>query len=227
MKKTLLLVLITFFAISIKAQTCESYYPQEVGKTYIYTDYDKKDKVIGITEKTVVEKNTIKGGIEVKMSEISKDKKGKQTSTREYIVKCVNGNFSMDMESFLNQEQMEAYEEMELEVIADDLTIPESAKVGDELNNGEVIANISNNGVRVMSMTVTISDRKVESKESITTNAGTFECLKISSNVNLKMFITFKTTLTEWYAKDIGVVKTESYSNKGKIISKTILTDIK
>ena len=224
MKKLTILISIMLFGIILQAQNCESYFPQKIKKKYIYTDYNKKDKVIGSSEKTVLEKNNISGGVEVKISETSKDKDGDNPSTNEYTIKCENGVFTMDMESYLNQEQMKAYEGMDVAVDADNLTIPENAKAGDALNSGKVVATISNEGMQIMTMTVNISDRKVEAIESITTSAGTFECLKITSTVELKTILVFRTTVTEWHTKGVGIVKSESYSKSGKLISKTVLT---
>ena len=226
MKKFTLIVSIVLIASTLYAQNCESYFPQEVGKKYIYTDYNKKDKVTGFSEKTVLEKNNITGGVEVKISETSKDKDGKNPSTSEYTIKCENGIFTADMESYLNKEQMKAYEGMDVVVDADNLTIPENAKAGDALNSGKVVATISNEGMQIMTMTVNVTDRKVDAIESITTKAGTFECLKITSSIEIKTIMVFRTTTTEWYVKNIGIVKSELYSKSGKLISKTVLTGI-
>ena len=63
-------------------------------------------------------------------------------------------------------------------------------------------------------MSVEITNRKVEGKESITTAAGTWDCFKISyhSKVLVKIIvgIPMNSNVTEWYAPGFGVVKTES-----------------
>jgi len=227
MKKIIVLLVVSFLTSMSFAQNCESYFPQEINKKYEYTDYDKKDKVIGTTVKTVVAKNEIPGGVEIRIKE-EDFSEGVDTATSiEYTIKCENGIMSMDMESIMmSQDQMQAYEGMETKVDADDLTIPTDAKAGDELSGGKVVAEVFNEGMRVMSMTFTILDRKVDAVESLTTPAGTFECLKITSHVEMVMIIGFKMTIIEWYAKDIGVVKSIAYSKKGKKISSTILTNI-
>lgn len=77
-------------------------------------------------------------------------------------------------------------------------------------------------------------DRKVESKEKITTPAGTFDCLKISGkqSSSMKMMGMNKkmgdaTVDYIWFTPGIGVVKQESYSEKGKLISSSQLTAYK
>ncbi len=227
MRKIFLLIVLSIFTSVLFAQNCESYFPQEVNKKYEYTDYDKKDKETGTTVKTVKEKKDIAGGIAVTIEEVSQTKGSDSTNTIEYTIKCENGKMSMDMESMMmNSEQMQAYEGMETKIDADDLTIPTDAKAGDDLGGGKVTAEVFNQGVKMMSMTFTITDRKVEAVENVTTTAGTFECLKITSHVEFHMLMTFKMIITEWFAKDIGIVKSESYNKKGKKTSSTVLTKI-
>jgi len=227
MRKIFLLFVLSIFTSVLFAQNCESYFPQEVNKKYEYKDYDKKDKETGTTVKTVKEKKDIAGGIAVTIEEVSQAKGSDSTNTIEYTIKCENGQMSMDMESMMmNSEQMQAYEGMETKVEADDLTIPENAKAGDDLGGGKVTAEVYNQGVKMMSMTFTITDRKVDAIESVTTTAGTFDCIKITSHVEFHMIMNIKMTITEWYAKDIGIVKSEVYSKKGKKQSSTVLTKI-
>jgi len=77
-------------------------------------------------------------------------------------------------------------------------------------------------------------DRKVDAKEKITTPAGTFDCLKISGkrSSSMKMMGMNKnmgdsTVDYIWFTPGIGVVKQESYSEKGKLINSSQLTAYK
>jgi len=76
-------------------------------------------------------------------------------------------------------------------------------------------------------MNVWITNRKVEAIEDITTPAGTFTCYKISSDVETKMMMKISIKSVEWYAKNVGTVRTESYNNNGKLTGYTLLTDFK
>jgi hypothetical protein len=79
-------------------------------------------------------------------------------------------------------------------------------------------------------MTVTITDRKVVGKESVTTPAGTFDCFKITSNSTIKtktvVGITMEFSAIEWLAPKAAIVKSESYK-KGKLQGYTLLTKLK
>ena len=78
-----------------------------------------------------------------------------------------------------------------------------------------------------MNMNISISNRKVEAAENLTTPAGTFECYKISCDVAIKMMINVKTKSIEWYAKGVGMVKSESYNTDGKLMGSNVLTSFK
>ena len=70
-------------------------------------------------------------------------------------------------------------------------------------------------GGMAASIEITITNRQVGSKESITSPAGTWECFKITSNQKILskvagMGIPIKMDVTEWYAPGVGVIKTES-----------------
>ena len=59
------------------------------------------------------------------------------------------------------------------------------------------------------------------------TTAGRFECIKISYLKRTKILVKSETErITEWYAKGVGLVKSESHDMKGKPNGKTLLVKI-
>jgi hypothetical protein len=79
-----------------------------------------------------------------------------------------------------------------------------------------------------MKMMAEVTNRKVEAQEDISVKAGTFNCYKFSSTVNgSAMGIKTKTSNIDWYARGIGVVRTESYDKNGKLQSYTELVEVK
>ena len=80
-------------------------------------------------------------------------------------------------------------------------------------------------------LATSLTKRKIEGKEKITTPAGTFDCVKITGTRNssvTKQGVTkpsFETTIESiWLTPKIGLVKQESYSTKGKLIAIEYLT---
>ena len=79
---------------------------------------------------------------------------------------------------------------------------------------------------------IEMTNRKVEGKEKVTSEAGSWDAYKITYDAEMKMRIagigvpmTMKTT--EWFVPGFGVVKSESYNKKGKLRGKTLLTGLK
>ncbi|HRW62941.1 MAG TPA: hypothetical protein P5132_05610, partial [Bacteroidales bacterium] len=153
------------------------------------------------------------------------DKKGKDLGTKEFTAKCENGVYSIDMKNYLDQQTLSAYEEMDIEMKSDNLDIPASLKIGDELPNGSLVVSVYSEGMRVMGMTTSITNRKVEAKEQITTEAGSFDCYKITYTITVSTMFSVRMEVAEWIAEGVGMVKSETYS-RGKTMGYTLLTGI-
>ncbi|MCB0580266.1 MAG: hypothetical protein KDD10_13265, partial [Phaeodactylibacter sp.] len=68
---------------------------------------------------------------------------------------------------------------------------------------------------------------KVEAFEAVTTPAGTFECVKITEDVDSKMaFVNTTGKNKSWYAKNIGLVRQEVFDEKGKLLVRQELVKI-
>lgn len=211
----LFLALIPYLAIG---QDCSFYFPYEKGTTTETKSFDKKGIHIGTNTLTVLDYATAGGVTTIKTSSTYKPVAGGDEYTSEYVYTCEGGQFYVDMKGYLDNGSMTAYKDMQIEVEADKLAIPADLKAGQTLEGGKVIAKITNNGMKVMEMNVEVKDRKVEAIETIKTEAGSFECYKITQNISSKMgFVKVEASSIEWLSKEVGIVKSESYSKKGKI----------
>jgi hypothetical protein len=94
------------------------------------------------------------------------------------------------------------------------MQIPNNLSVGQTLPDASAKVKIG-----FINCSAQMTEGKVLAEESITTEAGTFDCYKVSQKTNAKAIgiKTEGTTLT-WYAKGIGTVKTETLDKKGKVI---------
>lgn len=223
-KSTLLLsLLITFSAIH--AQDCKVYLPHEKGTKLELTSYDKKGNEEGkvLQELTAVEEKD--DGTHFTMHQKSIDAKGKLIFETDAKYKCIDNTFYLDMNSFVNKEQMKAYEDMDVKVEMDEIDIPSSYTVGQMLKDGMIKVNISSDSPVNLSFTIELKNRKVEAEEDVTTKAGTFKCVKISQDIVTKSFMSITMQSIEWYADGVGAVKTETYK-KGKLLGYTELTAI-
>jgi len=226
MKKLLFVFISSLITISLYAQECVFYYPKTQGAILEYKSFDKKDKLTSRSTQKVKEISENGNVLNATIEYQSFDAKGKDLGINEYKVKCENGIYSVDMKSFLDAQTMASYKDMKIDITSNSLEMPSEMKVGDQLKEGKLVISISSEGMPIMTMTTTITDRKVEAKEMVTTEAGTFDCFKITYTITTKMMIGVRFEVAEWFADGVGSVKTESYS-KGNKMSSTLLTSIK
>jgi hypothetical protein len=204
MKKATIFFCIAMISMSFATSLsdCDTLVFFKEGVKTTMTSYNADGKAIGTT-KTIYKKVDKNGGtMSVNATQENYDKKGKLSVSSDFTIKCLNGTLLFDMKLMLPQQQAESFKDFEMMVEGADKEIP------------------------VMNMSVKIANRKVESKESITTAAGTFECYKITEDVEMKTIFKIHAKVASWFSKEVGTVKTESYKENGKLTGKTELTEI-
>jgi len=219
-------LLLTSLSSLVTAQDCEAYFPMQEGAFMEMKNYDKKDKLSSITQYTVLKKEVTGNRTSVAVKINTFDDKEEPVMDGEMEMYCEDGVFYIDMEKFLDEQMMQAYEGMELSVEAENLDMPSGLGQGTELNDGYVKVSIASEGVSFMTITVNINNRMVEGREEITTPAGTFSCVKISYDVVVKSIMKISSKVIDWYAKDVGVVRSENYRSNGKLTGYSIITDL-
>ncbi len=225
--KTLLLAII--FAgqfLFLKAQNCESYFPMKVGASWEVKNYDAKDKLTSTNKSKITKSEGTPNDLVATVWYEALDSKNASEGTGEYLIKCSNGVFSVNLKSMLNSKTMAAYKDMEITVIGDDVEMPSNPTVGQTLKDANLTLSVT--GMAMMNLTIKLYNRKVAAIETVTTPAGTFEkCVKITYNAHTHMMFDIETSGVEWYSKNVGMVKSESFDDKGKKMGSSVLTSIK
>jgi hypothetical protein len=216
-----------FFFSVISAQNCPMYYPDRENAQLEYKQYDKKGGLTGSSIQKITGIKKSAGSTEVEVTSESFDAKGKSLGSMQLVARCEGGIYYIDMKNLMGQQSMEAYKDMEMNIEGGNLEIPSSLKAGDLLKNGDMKMSFSSGGMTIMNITINVSNRKVDAVENLTTPAGTFECYKISFDIATKMMVNVKAKGIEWYARDVGMVKSESYSADGKLMGSNVLTSLK
>ena len=97
------------------------------------------------------------------------------------------------------------------------VTINDGIKKGDKIQTDKFILRVGPVSL------ITTLDGECQGLDVVRTSAGEFNCIKISYKLKVKfLFFSETSRITEWYAKNIGLVKREEYNEKQK--SKTIKT---
>jgi hypothetical protein len=230
MKKLLTTLFSLCLTITIYAQ-CNEFYPIKEGIKLEYDHFDKKEKLALRT--TNMFKNVSGSGSSMKatmVQEIIDAKKDKSIGTSETEWICDGGTLHFTMNSMsmmMDNGQQAGSPGMTVDVTGDKMDIPSDLKVGQSLKDITYNIKMSMSGMNLMNRTFLVKDRKVESKESVTTPAGTFDCYKLTFTTTSEKGLgsgTIKSAM--WYAKDSGMIKSESYKEDGKMTSRQMLTKI-
>lgn len=227
MKFKTLLTIFLLAPLALFSQDCVFFYPEMEGAELIYQQFNKNGEISGSTSQKVSKFKKTSDGAEATILLKTFDKKNKPVSESYLEVSCKSGIFYFDMRGYINQQMASAYKDMEVVVHTENLEIPGKLNIGDVLKDGFLTMEISNSGVKFMTMQISITDRKVESKESVTTKAGSFECYKISSKITTKTPVTMEMNTTEWFSTGTGLIESESYSGSGKFMGKSELVELK
>jgi len=228
MKSTFIFIIIgSLIFPSLQAQNCEAYIPTEVGQKLMFQTSNKKGKTQSYYSQELYSKKDKDGGTAYEIIQISYDTSKKRKITNQDTLEflCKDNSFYVDMNSFLNEEQMKAYDESQITMTFKNISYPVNLKPGMILEDGYVEAEV-NTGIPIVFRT-DITNRKAESYETVNTSAGNFETIKVSQDVSAKFgFLTVKMHTVNWVKKNIGNVKSESYDKNDKLISVTELISI-
>lgn len=228
MKKLLTFLFSLFIIGSIYAQTC--YSPSTKGTTWEITHYNKKGKLQFHFDYEIVDVKTNEGKITYTVAMNGYDKKGKVLNSGTYEQVCdKNGMFYIDMQQTFNSmnSSKKKEENTDVEIQSSMLDYPDiHTAPGTKLKDGELKINAKTEFVTITTG-FDVFNRKVEGTEQIETPAGTFNCLKVTSDFQTKLgFIKAKGSGIEWYADGIGMVRSESYNKKGKLVGYSVLTGL-
>jgi len=226
MKQLLILLCALFIANSVNAQQCTEIFPLTNNATWEVYNYDAKGKFDSSAFYKVKSLSENNGEIIAIVTSTMKDNKGKEISTFDMEMKCTDDAFYIDMSSFLINNQSMQMPDVDIKMGGDFMELPKNLTTGTDLKDASIEAEVESGGVGFMKMSVDIYDRKVIANEKVTVPAGTFDCAVISQNSKMKMMVSIQSSSKTWYAKEVGMVRNESYNKKGKLVGYSELNKI-
>lgn len=210
------------------AQDCSQFINNVNGKKLSYIYQDAK----GNPEMTANYTSTKKDASTIAVHAEMIDKTGKTMGTGDSEMICDGNNIKIDMKSFIPAGSLKQNMNVKMDGVAKFLVFPTGMQAGQSLEDGTATIDVDNGGMQV-TMQVDLVNRKVEQAETITTNAGSFDCFKITYDATTKMKIAgigipFHMKVTEWFSTKLGRdVKSETYNKGGKLIGTMTLDSIK
>ena len=223
MKKSILTTIGCFLVGTASAQI--GYYIPPKGKVMVYAAKTEKGQIVSLTKQYLKASSTPNHYVII--SEVYQAPSfAKMEGRTEMAYQLEDGVLYTDPSLFFSQTQnatMKYVNELKEKII-----FPIHPKVGEKLEGCSLKCFIEGEeGEEGILMTATITHRTIAAEESLTTPAGTFECLRHDYEVtNEMMGRTIHSFVRTWYAKDYGMVKLEMSMEGKKIISNFVLERI-
>lgn len=230
MKQTILLVLALFFFQFLSAQDdcVGGYLPFTEGLEVEQTHYTARGKVGSVHSYKVISVQEENGVYTARsLTSVSDGKKNSKSTEMEGTIICKNGGWEFDFKESALSMIEEMPENVDIQVESSPVFFPASMKPGDELPDAEIRMSASMMGMKLMDVTVKQVNRKVVQEEKITVPAGTFDCIKVTYDLDTELGGRVrKTAVVNWMAKGVGLIKEESYKD-GKLESYIEATAVK
>lgn len=215
--KRIIFTLVTFLMV-LGANAQDPFYPKKEGVKLSYTLTDKKGKVSGYSESTVVSVKNSGTQTEVTMQTMSKDKNGKDIlqNPMDLTVMIEDGAVIMSPKALAGKIVAG------LDITGGDLRLPVNLTTGTTLNDYDITM-----GIAGINTTSHITDVKAVAEETLEVSGHSIPCVVVESTSSVKVLGIKRSSLQKtWYGRGVGIVKLETYDNKGKLESTQTLTSI-
>jgi len=225
MKKLIMAIFVITIGTGVYAQN--NLFASKAGMTLTYANNDAKGNTGSYSVLTVKD---VKGSgknmtITYGMTSLDKNRKPPKNSSGEttYQVVIKDGVVIMDINQMIPAEMREG---VKIDVKGTPMELPSNLQPGQALKPSEITISMD---LGIMKMnSVVKTEGKCLAIEDVKVPAGTFKCHKISQKTTTTAMNTntVQTTIS-WYAPNIGTVKTETYDEKDKLTSGSVLAELK
>jgi DUF3108-like len=229
MKKRSILILAFILSLQLaSAQNCSPFSSNVNGKKFTYLNQNAESKPMGSMVCNTSKKDAATVNARIELF----DKTGKSMGSGNSEIICTGQAIKIDMKTFIPAASLRQLGNMEMTGDTKYLSYPINLKAGQKLDDGALNINIGSNSTQMGQVQLNINNRKVEKQEKITTKAGSFDCYKISNDINFRISmmgasIPFQIKVIEWFAPKLGrFAKSETYGKDGKLVATTMLDAI-
>ncbi|WP_183559064.1 hypothetical protein [Mucilaginibacter sp. SP1R1] len=229
MKKVLLVSSFLVWSLQfVSAQNCSQFVGNVNGKKLVYLNKDAKGNEQGKVTVTATKKDAST----VSVHSEAFDKNGKSIGGGDSEMICNGDAIKIDMKAFIPASSMKQFSNMQMTGDAKYLAYPLNLSAGQKLDDGAVTIDISNNGQSMSQIQMDITNRVVDKAETVSTNAGSFDCFRITYDAAMKIKmmgigIPVHIKAAEWFAPKLGrFVKSETYNKNSKLMGSMVLDSI-
>lgn len=228
--KVLLFALASMLAGGAMAQDCTFFFPTTKGTQLVKKNYDGKGNLSGVMTYIVDEVENKQSGLEVEADYIFTNNSGTVIDKGELEAFCQDGEFFMDMKEVFSNPSFVSTVNTAMAATDAVINYPSVAQGAspNDVYFDDLVINVYSKKNRKDRKNISIYDREYVKTEEVTTPAGTFDCTKVKYKIKSR---SPKETIEgygyEWYAPNIGVVRSEQYNNNNVLQSYSVLEEVK
>jgi len=203
-----------------------NFFPSKAGMVLTYAENDARGNTQSYSVITIKEVKGSGRNMTVTFGANSLDKDRKQSKdlpTEQILQVTIKDNVAiMDMKQLFP-----AGQGVKVEVSGTPMELPSNLQVGQTLKDAAVTGTMDL-GIMKVSTVIKMTEGKCLAIESVRVPAGTFRCHKITQKISTTaMNVNNVGTTISWYAPNIGTVKTESYDDRNRLVSGSVLVELK
>lgn len=209
------------------AQNCTSFALSK-GMVLNYENFDSRGNLTVKSVNTCLDVRTNNTGVTIyEMTTLVSDANDAPISYMEYEMECEDGSFNVGIGGFSDPELIKENDMQEIFVDTTGILYPVKLYAGQTLPDATISISKANLDGTTVTYKTKISNRKVIDVESVTVPAGTFECFKITFDIQVKGLFKKKYNVVEYFSEGIGKIKNENFTMKGKLNSSSQLVELK
>lgn len=220
------------FAIGVMAQDCTFFFPNKEGQQITRNCYTANGKLSNILVYKVDQVFDYPSGMEVMAAYTFSNATGNPIHSGQMVARCNNGNFTMGMGHVATFPIAMSMLNADVYMMGDLMNYPNvmsnPMNPNDEDEFDDATLRMYQKGNKDNRAEISIFDREFVSTETVNTPAGAFYCTKVKFDINIW---SPKEKMNgygyEWYAPNIGIVRSEQYNNKKELQSYSVLEKIK
>lgn len=235
LKKLILSAALALVAVHASAQCTAVILNKRTKLTYTAYDrhYEKDGKLVVVYDSISDEGDHT----EAKVLATQFTAKGKKASEMLYTVKCNEKRLIIGQRAFFSpSESKKDPENNEENYEGDNVEFPFEMEVGMKLNPADMQQNLVGAGISVK-----IEEREVVAEDSLDSPFGKIKCYKITATSSFKVNTQagigtrgisgggspkIKTTRIDWFSPVYGIIKSELYTKRGKLVEAYELTKV-
>ncbi len=224
------IIFLTFFSILFLYTGYQSFAQTETAPYFIYEEgaqikighFNKRKIPQGFTVYTITNVINTDSINYITIKAESLDKYQKPINTTEYEATFSNGDISIDMLYLMPIDTLAKISENDWDIIGRDFNMPAFLGNGLSLTSSYIILETNNNKY----FKVSEYSRIVDKFEKLKTDVGEFETCVISSKLEYQFTETELYTISTWYSKGIGPLRTNYYNQKRKLVKYSEIVEI-